>query len=82
LAKETFLFVGAFVAIRGVFAPGTERSRRIAALAVVLAPIAAIALASKRIHAETIVIPDVHDLTVWLRRAPRMIGDATITAAI
>ena len=79
LAKETFVLLGPIVATRGLWAHGSTRNGRIAALLVALTPAISLALMWTRIHQETVVIPDSADLLVWLRRAPRVIGDATVT---
>jgi len=83
LAKETFLFIGPLVAIRGVFSATASRKQRLTTtgLAIVV-PLAALALVMMRVRAETLVVPDFADALVWLRRAPRMLGESAIVVLV
>lgn len=82
LAKETFVFVGPLVAMRGVFVSGAPRGGRFATIAIALLSVSVLGLAWQRIRAETMVVPEAGDVLIWLRRAPRMLGDATTTVLI
>lgn len=82
LAKETFVFIGPFVALRGALAPGAPANTRRAAAALMLVPIAALVLIGTKVAPDTRVIPDSADLVAWLRRTPRLIGEATVTVGV